>query len=273
MIFKNEGEQRIQRMTAETTRSEADPGRPFDYRNELTESIKQRMYAALEGRHTAPTVTSYMRLAGAMKAVELPLPPRIDMNLLVINRVSEYLEQWSQQFSATTSLLKTYALVSVSEIVTHPKYPAFLTTLQRRAENGSSSFGECVLLRLLAPHSPQAKFSVRQLETLQKIKLAAAHRGAREILSVFEGIADAKVSGAFSGSPLDADDWMRVREFYDKCLKADNMTDVARIAFYSRVMNATDIRFDENGMHIIDPVLEVTLPTATQKTMPERRNI
>lgn len=275
MIFKNEGAPRIQRITSDVgPRNEADPGQPFEYRKELTESIKKKLYAALEGRSgNATTSSSYARLAGTMKAIGLPLPPGTDANLLVMDRMSTLMDDWSLQFDSTTAMLKTFALLSTSEIVKHPNYPEFLKALQRKAENGSLSFDGCVLLRLLAPQTPRAQFSVRQLDNLQKMTPATAHRRARAMLTAFEGIATAKMSGAFRGSPLNAEDWRSIRDFYDKCLKADNMVDVARIAFYSRVLNAADIRFDENGLHIIDPEIEATLPSSTYKTMPERRNI
>ncbi len=261
-------------MTTETTRPEADPGRPFDYRREMLVTMKSELDWNLKQNDDLQRVPGYLSLASAMQILDLPIRPMSSaFQDAVSNHVNEELSTWNPDMSPFpyTTTIQNLARVDKSFLTRHPKFPDMLASLKKYADARESALSVNAQLLFLGSPS-RAGFSTSQLRPLTSVKLSDLETDSH-VINFLEELADARICGALPAVLLDTVDWTRVRTIFNRSLSMKLFSKAAEVAAYSRIINANEIRFDENGMHIIDPDRSHAPPQTSNAPIPPRKNI
>ena len=271
MIFKNEGEQWIQRMTTEAPEAEqVDVHGPFDYRSELTIEDRSMMQRELEKRIDKVLPVDYLHLASAMKYLNLPIPPQSELTQIKIARHAENaLNHWNPQrgFSFTeptdTETLRT-ALFDVTKFKLEGDLRGWMVSriAETRDEDKRPvvpSFEEVAAVRLLIPEMDCAETLTKMREHLvQTISQLTSREGQTNKSAwqlVLKNLALLRIAGGTEMDWQHAITWKTMRQYFlPKTGRPPNIANFAMNAFYARVLMAEKVSVDKDGLHIQDPI-------------------
>jgi hypothetical protein len=288
MIFKSE-EPRIQRVAATEFASESiDPGRPFDYRKEITNDDITRFQAErasaevdfISGPERYDFTRRYLVISAAMKQLDLFVPPLSTLEHIQKRVLAMLTHTVDSPVNAATELpilISTYLLD-----------PSLFTTLEWSArrdlkkcfkhfisnESGHEELSKKTVLRL-ANYPGNIQLSHDVIEHLKTIKISALPIA--NVAAALEYQAYARILDIRDLSPLDEDDWKNIRNALSALAKPGlelqgNTQTLAQMMMHVRILNAKEISVDKDGLHIVDPDIS-TSKIKSVAPAPARKNI
>ncbi len=293
MIFKSEGEPKIQRMaTAETPPVISDPGAPFDYRAEITnEDIArfQAEYASaerafVEGTENYVPTNRFLDICAAMKQLDLVVPP---LSTAAEKKVLTMLTHALKSVGIASDEIRLLINIQLYDPnlfnrlswLARRNFETFFAYLEKINSASGLNVGELAFL-FLARRSEKAIIPDMLAEAIvnkRLIDLGWGIKSPHNLGKFLRERAYARIIGITNVPPLRSEDWNVIRDAIsstnDPEEKEHATQNRAHMMLQTRIINAKEISIDENGLHIVDPDPEVVSKAKSDTPLPARKNI
>lgn len=291
MIFKNEGEARIQRITAEAMPTMDRTGEPFDIRTELSSAEKDRIHTYMETATDGPW-EDFVREASATLYLDIPrLELTANQRALLFARAKAWIGNGTKGEIVQSFHLFHLALYDKDLILTqkHDTVDFLKNVLDSVMNNVSATAGQLysvdnLLEKLLfnSNHTVAGDALQAAIEDLKNFLVAEEQFS--NPFHMLESLACIRILNPDAPLNLAEKEWTMIRHIISservKWLKIQKdhslTTDMyLQSLFYARVLATNDVHVDETGLHIIDAEDDVppAAPRVESKPLPVRKNI